>query len=221
MSEESFCDVLKDAYEQIMQESHFVDKEGKEIESLMLGELNLGDDDNLCFQHLDNFFQNIPREKWENEAYEIARMLEVLSLQKDSELYNERTKELRMKKGSLLKKDDIKALEGALTVLEKLFHIEYDGKVIKSVDDISNDIFDTFPPSYFNGIKTLDFIKKTMLDIKSGEYNQGFYYEQQPPAKQKLKDYLDNLNKQYNAKGGGHIKKFIDALDILQYANLI
>lgn len=221
MNKESFCDVLKDAYEQIMQECHFVDEKGEEIESLMRGELTLGDADNSCFQHLDNFFQKIPREEWENEAYEIALMLEDLSLQKDVELYNERTKKLRTKKGSLLKKDDIKALERALTVLEKLFHIEYDGKVIKSVDDIPNDIFDTFPPNYLNGIKTLDFIKETMLDIKSGEYNQGFYYEQRPPAKQELKDYLDNLNKQYNAKGGGHIKKFIDALDILQYANLI
>jgi len=226
---QTFSLELLNAFQKHSNECYQVSSNGVKIDNLIIEDLkdylngsSYGDEDKNyeCFKHIDDFFRLLPKNIWRDEALKLSSMIELLSFQKDTELYNKRTKSNRTKKGSLLKRDDLKNLENALPVLEKLYKIQLGNIIIEKESDIPNDRINELPPKYLNGIRAINLIKDTIKDINTGEYNQGFYYKQDKPSKEEIKKYLNNLNTEYNARGSHHIKSFLDKLKPYQYANL-
>lgn len=226
---QTFSLELLNAFKKHSGECYQVYSNGEKIDNLIIEDLKnylndsfYGDEkENYeCFKHIDDFFAKLPNEIWNDEAVKLSSMIELLSFQKDSELYNKRTKSNRIKKGSLSKRDDLKHLEKALPVLEKLYKIQLGDMIIQKESDIPDDMINDCPPKYLNGIRAINLLKDTIEDINTGEYDQGIYYEQHKPSKETIKKYLNSLNTKYKAGGSHHIKSFVDKLKPYQYANL-
>lgn len=222
---EKFTEVMLQIIKNSSSKLFRLDENGEQVEYYLIKDIEnylRGEEEYTYYKHLDAFFDKLPKNIWGEEAKKLYVMIDFLSMQKDTELYNERTKGLRTKKGSLLKKDDLKHLNKALPILEKLYKIILGDKIIQKESDIPDDMIDDFPPKYLDGIRAINTLKNTIKGIETGAYDQGFYYEQRKPVKEEIKNYLLALNKTYKAEGSTDIKKFIDSMsEPLQYANLL
>jgi len=222
---DKFTSYLLKVYEGSLIKIFPKDINNKSIENFIISDLeqytngDIKDDSNKCYKYLDNFFEKIPLEEWENASNKILAEFNVLMRQKDTQIFNNDTKYLRTKKRNVLKKDDIKALENALPVLKKFFSCRLgDSTKIEKIEDIPNDI--EIPPSIYNGIMTIETTLKLINDIKNSNLDQGFYVEQRGAKKEDLKNYLLALNKKYEAKRSKDIHKFINMFNPPQYMNV-
>lgn len=217
---ENFTKVLLREYRQGV---IYTDENNQELENYFIEDLrnyvnNVIDDTNSYFKYLDDFMTNAPLELWSEVANEIHLEYCVLELDMDMQLYNERTEYLRPKKGNLLKKEDIAILQKSLTILEKFFKISYGNVEINKIIDIPKDL--ELPTEYYNGILARETILNLIEDINNGKKDIPYYRKHMGLKKEKLKNYLLDINKRYNLKQSKNIQNFIKNLTVYQIANL-
>ncbi len=220
-----FTDFLLKVYDENLSKVIVLNKDNEAIENYTITDLkdytrgDIREDTNVCFKYLDSFFEKIPSEIWEKVAQQILSEFDVLMRQEDTKIYNKDTSHLRTKKGSVLKKDDIKALEKVIPILYKFFDIRLGNTQLKKIEDFPNDI--EIPEQYYNGILSIETILTLIQDIKDRKYDQGFYFEQRGAKKEDLKNYLLQLNKTYNAKRSKDIHNFIKYFKPEQYSKYL
>jgi hypothetical protein len=212
-----FTDTLKQEIEKINMGGCAISRNGTHINSINYNFEDESDESqNTFIASLNDFFKNIPQEKWEQSAEFIAWEMFSLAHGEDASIWNEHSKQWRTKIPSKQISEDLKVLKRTKEVLSRIAPlVEYAHKGDEIVSVIDEDI---------SGNVIHKKIDEIIHDLETKQFSvisKHIYHPIDKPSKTDIEKHLLELADKYQISGRTNlIKQIKDNLRIPQIAEL-